>query len=64
MIRFVIPFLLVAIFAWVMLYGLKPRLRHQTWRNVRHAVLAVSIAFGVIVAVFAIFSLIGALPNG
>lgn len=64
MIRFLIPFLAVVICAWVMLYGLRPKLRHQTWMNARHAVVAISIGFAVLAAVFIVFFFWGSIKHG
>ena len=59
MLRFIIPMFLVAVVAWVMLYGLKPRIKQETWLAVRHTLVAVSIGIGVVGAVLVIFSIIG-----
>ena len=59
MLRFIIPMVLVTVVAWVMLYGLKPRMKQATWSAVRHTIVAVSIGIVVVGAVMVIFLFIG-----
>lgn len=59
MFRFFLPALTVTIIAWVLLYGLKPKMKRQTWVEIRHSLTAVSIGVGSILLIIAIFSIIG-----
>ena len=64
MLRLIIPFLAVVVFSWVMLYGLKPKVQHDTWKNIFKGLTAVSVGFGVILVVFIVFSLLGVINHG
>lgn len=64
MIRFVIPFLVVTIISWVMLYALKPSLQKKVWGHTLHALIAISLAIVSIIAVFVTFFFIGAIHHG
>ena len=64
MLRFVIPFLVVTVIAWVMLYALKPSLQKEVWGHAFHAIIAISISLVSIIAVFIMFYFIGAIHHG
>ena len=59
MLRFIIPMVVVTVVAWVLLYGLKPRIKQETYGAIRHTIVAVSIGIGVVGALLIIFTLVG-----
>jgi hypothetical protein len=59
MFRFFLPALTVTIIAWVLLYGLKPKMKRQTWIEIRHSLAAVSIGIGVVLFIIVVFAAIG-----
>ena len=59
MIRLVVPLLVVAVAAWVMMYALTPAEKKETWAGVRRAVTVIAIGLAVVAAVILAFSMWG-----
>lgn len=63
MARLVIAIVLLAVLSWTMLYAVKGKIKSETHSAIKGGVISLSIALGIILAIFALFSLKG-LING
>lgn len=64
MLRLFIPLLLVTILSWIVLYGIRPKLRKEVWKSARYAVVAVSVGVGIVSTIMLAFSFLGVINHG